>query len=216
MIEGLLSDEEIDDLIDCVRRDIPAKGRRGGVRNLLDFSKIRDLADSPAIRAEVETILGSRASVVRGILFDKTEGSNWKVPWHQDVTIAVDRRVEVPGYGPWSIKEGILHVQPPAEVLENMLSIRLHLDDCPEENGALRVIPGSHTGGKLGERQIQELGERSIAVTCAMRHGGVLMMRPLLLHASSASSFPGHRRVVHLDYAAVDLPLGMGWATAQS
>src|ERR1700679_3803052 len=106
MIEGLLSDEEIDDLIDCVRRDIPAKGRRGGVRNLLDFSKIRDLADSPAIRAEVETILGSRASVVRGILFDKTEGSNWKVPWHQDVTIAVDRRVEVPGYGPWSVKEG--------------------------------------------------------------------------------------------------------------
>jgi hypothetical protein len=104
----------------------------------------------------------------------------------------------------------------PATVLERMVSVRLHLDDCPKENGALRVIPGSHTSGKLEERLIQELAERSATVTCAMFRGGVLMMRPLLLHASSASTIPGHRRVIHFDYAAAELPSGMNWAVDQA
>ena len=164
-----------------------------------------------AVRYEVEAVLGRDARVVRGILFDKTEGSNWKVPWHQDVTIAVKARVDTAGFGTWSIKEGVQHVQPPASVLEQMLSVRLHLDDCPEENGALRVIPGSHRQGKLEERVIQELAERSEAATCAIGRGGALVMRPLLIHASSASKVPGHRRVIHFDYAAVALPAGLEW-----
>jgi ectoine hydroxylase-related dioxygenase (phytanoyl-CoA dioxygenase family) len=177
---------------------------------------MRDLAESSAIRAVVKTILGSGARVVCGILFDETEGANWKVPWHQDVTIAVDRRVEAAGYGPWSMKAGVLHVQPPASVLERMVSVRLHLDDCPKDNGALRVIAGSHSNDTLEERLIQDLAERSVAVTCAMQRGGALVMRPLLLHASSASSIPGHRRIIHFDYAATELPTGMGWAEVQS
>jgi ectoine hydroxylase-related dioxygenase (phytanoyl-CoA dioxygenase family) len=177
---------------------------------------MRSLAECSVVHKQVEAVLGRGARVVRGILFDKTEDANWKVPWHQDVTIAVTRRVEAEGFGPWSQKAGVLHVQPPASVLERMVSVRLHLDDCPKENGALRVIAGSHSGGKLGENLIQELAEGSASVICAMRRGGVLMMRPLLLHASSASSIPGHRRVIHLDYAAVDLPSGMDWAANQS
>lgn len=176
---------------------------------------MRDLAGSSPIRMAVKEILGTGARVVRGILFDKTEEANWKVPWHQDVTIAVNQKVDAAGYGPWSVKAGVLHVQPPASVLERMVSVRLHLDDCPEENGALRVIPGSHTSGKLDERLIQDITTRSVAVVCAMQRGGVLMMRPLLLHASSASSLPGHRRVLHFDYAASELPAGMDWAVTQ-
>jgi ectoine hydroxylase-related dioxygenase (phytanoyl-CoA dioxygenase family) len=215
-VENFLAESEVVALVNFVEQNLSAVGLRGGVRNLLDFPKMRDLAESSAIRAIVKTILGSDARVVRGILFDKTEGANWKVPWHQDVTIAVDRRVEAAGYGPWSIKAGVLHVQPPAFVLERMVSVRLHLDDCPKENGALRVIAGSHSNGKLEERLIQDLAERSVAVTCAMQRGGVLVMRPLLLHASSASSIPGHRRIIHFDYAATELPTGMGWAEVQS
>jgi ectoine hydroxylase-related dioxygenase (phytanoyl-CoA dioxygenase family) len=124
--------------------------------------------------------------------------------------------MEAAGYGPWSVKEGVLHVQPPASVLERMVSVRLHLDDCPEENGALRVIAGSHASGKLDERLIHDIVKRNVAVTCAMQRGGVLMMRPLLLHASSASKSPGHRRVVHFDYAASELPSEMDWAEAQA
>jgi ectoine hydroxylase-related dioxygenase (phytanoyl-CoA dioxygenase family) len=216
MVENFLPEHEIADLVNFVERNLSSEGRRGGVRNLLNFSRMRDLAESNAMRVVVKTILGRRAHAVRGIFFDKTEEANWKVPWHQDVTIAVNQRVEVAGYGPWSIKAGILHVQPPATVLERMISLRLHLDDCPEENGALRVIAGSHASGKLDERLIHELAERSVTVTCAMQRGGVLMMRPLLLHASSASSLPGHRRVLHFDYAAAELPAGMAWAEAQA
>jgi ectoine hydroxylase-related dioxygenase (phytanoyl-CoA dioxygenase family) len=216
MMEDFLPEHEVADLVNFVERNLPAESRRGGVRNLLNLPMMRNLAESSAMRTAVKAILSSEARVVRGILFDKTGGANWKVPWHQDVTIAVNRRIDAVGYGPWSIKAGVLHVQPPASVLERMVSVRLHLDDCPKENGALRVIAGSHASGKLEERLIQDLAERSIAVTCAMQRGGVLMMRPLLLHASSASSLPGHRRVIHFDYAVAELPAGMGWAEDQA
>jgi ectoine hydroxylase-related dioxygenase (phytanoyl-CoA dioxygenase family) len=216
MVEGLLAESIVNDLVHFVEGNIHAEGRRGGVRNLLKFPEMCPLAESPVLRKEVESILGSDVRVVRGILFDKTDRANWKVPWHQDVTISVTRKFEVKGFGPWSLKAGVLHVQPPSAVLERMVSLRLHLDDCPKENGALRVIAGSHTRGKLDERVIQEIAERSLAVTCEMRRGDVLMMRPLLLHASSASSIPGHRRVLHFDYAAAKLPAGMNWASNQS
>jgi Phytanoyl-CoA dioxygenase (PhyH) len=216
MVENFLPELEIEGLVNFAEGNLSANGRRGGVRNLLNYPKMRDLAESSALRSLVQTILGCSARVVRGILFDKTEGANWKVPWHQDLTIAVNQKVETAGFGPWSIKAGVLHVQPPASVLEHMVSVRLHLDDCPKENGALRVIAGTHVNGKLEERAIGDLVGRGVAVTCAMRRGGVLVMRPLLLHASSASSLPGHRRVVHFDYAAAELPPGMGWAEVQS
>ncbi|MGC1303555.1 MAG: phytanoyl-CoA dioxygenase family protein [Caulobacteraceae bacterium] len=216
LVEGLLNEAEVEPLLCVAEQDLASWDRRGGVRNLLDHSGMRELAESPTIRKIVESVLGPDAQVVRGILFDKTEEANWKVPWHQDVTIAVDRRIEAEGFGPWSVKAGVLHVQPPASVLQQMISVRLHLDDCPAENGVLRVIAGSHRNGRLSERFIQEMAETSPSVVCAMRRGGALIMRPLLLHTSSASSVPGHRRVLHFDYAAAELPAGMNWAAAQA
>lgn len=182
------------------------------VRNLLDASPaIRELPNSIAIRALTEPILGTEAFPVRGILFDKIADANWKVPWHQDVTIAVQRRVETEGFGPWSTKADVLHVQPPARILENMLSVRLHLDVCHVENGALRVIPGSHRQGRIPEDQIQTIREQSPEFVCESGVGGALLMRPLLLHASSPSQLPNHRRVIHIDFAAVTLPNGLRW-----
>jgi ectoine hydroxylase-related dioxygenase (phytanoyl-CoA dioxygenase family) len=106
----------------------------------------------------------------------------------------------------------VTHVQPPAEVLEQMVSVRIHLDDCPEENGALRVVPGSHTMGKIQERRIAPfVAERTVTV-CESAQGGVLVMRPLLLHASSAATIPGHRRVIHFDYADCLLARPLRWA----
>jgi ectoine hydroxylase-related dioxygenase (phytanoyl-CoA dioxygenase family) len=188
---------------------------RGGVfaiRNLLDVSQeVRDLASSSVVRNLVEPILDSNCFPVRGILFDKIPEANWKVPWHQDVTIAVQHKIETEGFGPWSIKADVLHVQPPAAVLENMLSVRLHLDPCGEENGALRVIPGSHAQGRIPEDLISSIRQTIPEHVCAVGLGGALLMRPLLLHASSTSQVPEHRRVIHLDFAAVQLPRGMNW-----
>ncbi len=182
------------------------------VRNLLEeCPEIRRFSSSPTVRRLVEPVLGAECFPVRGILFDKVAEANWKVPWHQDVTIAVRNRVEADGYGPWSIKAGVLHVQPPAAVLDEMLSVRLHLDPCGEENGALRVIPGSHRQGRIAEDLIPAIRESSPEHLCVVGTGDVLLMKPLLLHASSASRVPDHRRVVHLDFAAVHLPTGMRW-----
>jgi ectoine hydroxylase-related dioxygenase (phytanoyl-CoA dioxygenase family) len=150
---------------------------------------------------------------VRSILFDKTVEENWPVAWHQDLTIAVSAQHPVPGYGPWSLKEGIPHVQPPLSLLENMVTLRFHLDDTPATNGALQVIPGSHRHGRISADDTARYltGE----VVCECRAGDVLVMSPLLLHASRRSAAPKRRRILHIEYARhADLSPALQWAEA--
>jgi len=182
------------------------------IRNLLEVvPDVAALARSAEVRALVEAVLGPDAFAVRGILFDKTPDANWKVAWHQDLTIAVHERHEVEGFGPWSEKAGIVHVQPPAAVLERMVTVRLHLDPCGPENGPVQVIPGSHRAGRLSADEVQRSRAERDAVPTCVGAGGVLLMRPLLLHASSPSTAPAHRRVIHLEFAADALPGGLEW-----
>jgi hypothetical protein len=218
IVEGVLNKQSVSELIETL---LPVQEQAsqvsGGVRNLMSLSPlVKDLSGSEAIRKLVDPILGPDSFPVRAILFDKTPDTNWKIPWHQDVTIAVKERIACEGYGPWSIKAGVLHVQPPAEISEQMLSVRLHLDDCPESNGALRVIPRTHKLGKLRHAQTDELTAMRQQVTCEVGAGGVLLMRPLLLHASSEAKGIGHRRVIHIDYAATQLAYGMEWDEARN
>lgn len=185
---------------------------RGGIRNLLEISAaVRDLATSAAVRQVAEAVLGPRCFAVRGILFDKTAAANWKVVWHQDLTIAVRARVITAGFGPWSEKAGVVHVQPPIEVLERMLSVRVHLDDCGPDNGPVRVLPRSHRVGGLSASAIEAWRGGSESVECAADRGAILAFRPLILHASSQATVPGHRRVVHIDFAAEELPEPLAW-----
>jgi ectoine hydroxylase-related dioxygenase (phytanoyl-CoA dioxygenase family) len=222
IFDNILPKDEIVRLLTAIERIDQVGGvrKRGGifaVRNLLDASsEVRELAGSAVIRALVEPVLGPDHFPVRGILFDKIPDANWKVPWHQDVTIAVQERLEADGFGPWSMKADVLHVQPPAYVLERMLTIRLHLDPCGEANGALKVIPSSHRQGRIPEEQIPAIRAEATERICTVGIGGVLLMRPLLLHASSPSVIPDHRRVVHLDFAAVPLPNGLRWFSESS
>jgi ectoine hydroxylase-related dioxygenase (phytanoyl-CoA dioxygenase family) len=182
------------------------------IRNLLEaVPAVRELARSAEVRGLVEPVLGRGAFAVRGILFDKTPDANWKVAWHQDLTIAVRERQEVDGFGPWSDKAGVVHVQPPAAVLERMVTVRLSLDDCGPENGPVCVIPGSHAHGRLSPGEVQRRRVSEDAVPTCLPAGGALLMRPLLLHASSPSTSPAHRRVVHLEFAAGELPGGLDW-----
>jgi ectoine hydroxylase-related dioxygenase (phytanoyl-CoA dioxygenase family) len=186
--------------------------RRGGTRDVLSrLPALRELAERPAILKIVCEVLGDGVFVVRATLFDKTPEANWKVPWHQDVTIAVKERRETAGYTPWSMKEGVVHVQPPTEVLENILTVRVHLDRCSARNGALRVIPGSHRLGRLDQNKVGAAVDESRSICCSANAGDALIMRPLLLHASSASAEPTHRRVLHFDYAVGDLAGGLQW-----
>ena len=186
---------------------------RGGIRNLFEISAaVRELATSAAVRQVAESVLGPHCFAVRAILFDKTVGANWKVVWHQDLTIAVRERVITAGFGPWSVKEGVMHVQPPIELLERMLAVRVHLDDCGSDNGPVRVLPRSHRVGLLSASAIDAWrGGGSAPVDCLAERGGIVAFRPLILHASSQATAPAHRRIVHIDFAAEELPGSLEW-----
>jgi ectoine hydroxylase-related dioxygenase (phytanoyl-CoA dioxygenase family) len=185
-------------------------GTRHPERNLLSVPSVRTLAISRPVREIVEAVLGPECFAVRGIFFNKTRSSNWKVVWHQDLTIAVRERANVSGFGPWTMKAGILHVQPPQEVMSDLLAIRLHLDESGIDNGPLRIIAGSHRKGRLSTEQIGNWNKET-SVTCTVPKGGALVMRPLLLHASSSCAIPKSRRVIHLEFAAAELPHGLDW-----
>lgn len=190
-------------------------GKAFGIRNLLNvIPAAAALARSERLRLLVEPILGRNARIVRGVFFDKNRTANWKVAWHQDLTIAVGRRVETEGYSSWSTKAGITHVQPPVSVLEKMLAVRVHLDDTDVSNGALHVIPGSHKHGRLTARDIQSWKEHHQVIACPVATGGAMLMKPLLLHASSMASNPEHRRVLHFEYSSSDLHGELAWYDA--
>ncbi len=181
-------------------------------RNLLREPIIQELAQSQEVRRVIASVLGPNSFAVKGILFNKTQKSNWKVPWHQDLTITVQDRVELKGFGPWTTKSGVVNVQPRENVLRGILAIRIHLDANDHQNGPLRVLPGSHQHGRLTAEQIARW-DKSEAVSCLVPRGGALLMRPLLLHASSACQMPKSRRVIHLEYSSQDLPNGLRWHT---
>lgn len=189
---------------------VSGAGRRG----LLALPTVAELARSRRLLDLVRPYLPSEPLPVRAIYFDKSSDKNWLVPWHQDLTLALRARADVPGFGPWSTKEGIPHVQPPVELLQQMLAVRLHFDAADESNGALRVIPGSHRLGRLSAERVQELRSRQCDFLCTVSAGDALLMRPLLLHASSRSTSTRHRRVLHIEYAAFTLPDGLNWHEA--
>src|SRR6266853_5419728 len=179
-------------------------------RNLLSVPSVQALAISKPVREIMAAVLGPECFAVRGIFFNKTRSSNWKVVWHQDLTIAVRERREVNGFGPWTTKAGSVHVQLPPEVMSGILAIRLHIDESGIDNGPLRVIPGSHREGRISAERIGRWKTEN-SVTCTIPKGGALVMRPLLLHASSACAIPKSRRVIHLEFAAAEIPQGLDW-----
>lgn len=196
-----------------------AVGERPGARGGLDAEPVRALARSAAVRALVEPVLGRAAFAFRATLFDKRGGAkgqaaNWLVPWHQDLVVPVVERVDAPGFGPWSVKgdDGVF-VQPPVEVLAELLAVRVDLDGSRSANGGLRVLPGTHRDGVLSRDAVAAHAAERAPVAPDVPAGGALVLRPLLLHASSRAADAGgvgsHRRVVHLEFAPHPLPGGV-------
>ncbi len=167
----------------------------------------RALLDVPVVRQSVDLLrdelvkrgwLASGAVAIQAIAFDKTPAANWKVSWHQDLMFPVTREELPPGFTLRCEKDGIPYARPPVEVLQELAAVRLHLDDCPADNGPLRVAPGTHRLGILAVEAVADAVARHGECAVPSRAGEALLMRPLLLHASSTARSPGHRRVLHV------------------
>jgi len=191
-------------------------GTKGGVgsRNLLDQTWCARLAAALREDKRLRSLLPRGAVAVQCTLFDKSAAKNWLVALHQDLSIPVGEQVESPELSGWSEKEGQLYVQPPIKVLEQLVAVRVHIDDCPPESGALKVVPGSHLQGHLDQKRAEALRQQLGEVAVPMSQGGALVMRPLILHASSKATQPAPRRVLHYVFGPRVLPLGLRWKWA--
>jgi ectoine hydroxylase-related dioxygenase (phytanoyl-CoA dioxygenase family) len=175
---------------------------RAGARHVLSVPNVRALATTPVLLSLAATFIGENPILFRATLFDKSAASNWLVAWHQDTALPLRQRVEDAAWGPWSIKGGVLHAVAPADALALVVALRVHLDDSTRSNGSLRVLPGTHAEGVLTQDDVQQRVRTVAPMECVVAAGGVVTMRPLVVHASSKASDGQPRRVLHIEYAA--------------
>ncbi|MDX2268849.1 MAG: phytanoyl-CoA dioxygenase family protein [Bryobacter sp.] len=204
--EGLLPKEHAE-----LCREFPPEAPNR--RNLFTFSPLVErLAAHGSFVRYAEEILGTGCFAVRAIFFNKILKSNWHVPWHQDIGVPVKERREVEGFSAFTRKDGVLHANAPSSVLENLLILRLHLDDATADNGAMRLVKGSHRAGRLREDEVDAAAAHGEQVQPEIPARGILRLSPLLLHASAHASADRPRRVIHIEYASQPLPDGLEWA----
>jgi len=177
---------------------------RAGLRHALKLAPVAAWAQGAEMLELARAVLGTDAFPFRATLFDKSPKSNWLVVWHQDTALPLRERLDVPGWGPWSVKDGIPYAHAPTGVLNQVVALRVSLDDSTVENGPLRVLPRTHTSGVLSDDDVHELAIQIDSVDCVVPKGGVLVMRPLLIHSSSKARSAAARRILHVEYAASD------------
>jgi len=201
IIPAVLADRDISKLEQAFECAGVARSK-AGVRHALKHSAIADVAHDERLLEIARRVLGAGAVPFRATLFDKSPKSNWLVVWHQYTALPLCERHETPDWGPWSVKDGVIYAHAPTATLSQVLALRVHLDDSIADNGPLRVLPGTHKMGVLSDDAIHRLSEEVTSVDCLVTKGGVLAMRPLIVHASSKSRSELPRRVLHLEYAA--------------
>ena len=200
IIPGILEPKEVAGLLDVFSRvDLPRS--RAGVRHAMRLPAVTAVAQDARLMEIARETLGGEAFPFRATLFDKSPIANWLVVWHQDTALPLQERREAPGWGPWSVKDGVIYAHAPESALSQVLVLRVHLDDSTAENGPLRVLPRTHTLGVLTDEALHLLSTQVAAVDCVAPQGSVLAMRPLILHASSKSQAENPRRVLHIEYA---------------
>lgn len=215
LLKGAISAQELKEIETSVEAAAKHDDQQSaGLRSLLRNSEwIRAFAARAGQR-----IIGNELSVpphaVRAILFAKSADANWYVRWHQDRTIPVEERADIEGFTAWSNKDGVVHCYPPADVLEQMVAMRIHIDAADAENGAIRFVVGTHRFGILNDYEKERWKQEGEKVTVAAEPGDVILMRPLILHTSSKATNDKQRRVLHIEYATTELPPPLRWGQA--
>lgn len=217
IFRDIFSEEDIDKISDHIQNIDTSKEtfRKSedlfAIRQFLkEIPGINELIFNDKIKAIIKEIFGEKYFIVKSIYFDKPEKSNWYVAYHQDLTISVDKKLQLENFGPWTTKQNQFAVQPPLNILENIFTIRIHLDDTDEHNGALKVVPKSHAKGIYRPETIDWNMETE--EICNVEKGGIMIMKPLLLHGSNRTTNGKKRRVIHIEFSDRELPEGLNWA----
>lgn len=217
VIDNVFSDEEIENLLSSISQvdtSKPAFRRTNDLFAIRQFFKEVPAAISiifnDAFKSTISEIFGDDFFVVKSIYFDKPEESNWFVAWHQDLTISVDKKIDIEGFSPWTTKQNQFAVQPPLNILQDNFTIRIHLDNTNEANGALKVIPKSHLKGLYRPEKIDWSIETDII--CCVKKAGIMLMKPLLLHSSGRTTNNEQRRVIHTEFRRSPLSGNLNWS----
>jgi ectoine hydroxylase-related dioxygenase (phytanoyl-CoA dioxygenase family) len=198
-----------------LERDLAALQIDGaGARDLLDFPWCIALAQLILAHPHIRPFLSTDSVAVQCTYFEKSKEQNWLVPVHQDLSIPVREKMDHAELSGWSEKDGAIFVQAPQSVLQKIIAVRLYMDDCGVEDGPLRVVPGSHRLGRLTNEQALIERDRLRETVCTVERAGTLVMKPLILHASSKASGSSKRRVLHFVYGPRELPYGLNWRYA--
>lgn len=220
IIENVFTDEEVEALINTINsadKSNPLFRKTNDLFAIRQFLKevpgVKELIVNKRLKRLISNLFDESYFIVKSIYFDKPPQSNWFVACHQDLTISVKERNEHAGFGPWTVKHNQFAVQPPLSILEDNFTIRIHLDDTNENNGALKVIQGSHLKGIYRPEMVDRSVEKE--VSCVVNKGGVMIMRPLLLHASGRTTNEARRRVIHVEFSRMELP-GIEWSEKEA
>jgi len=216
-VDNIYSDKEIEQILltieqaDNDKETFRKSADLFAIRQFLkEIPETKNLVFNYNLKGVVTQLLGDNYFVVKSIYFDKPETSNWYVSYHQDLTISVDKKIELDNFGPWTPKQNQFSVQPPIDILENIYTIRIHLDNTDENNGALKVIPKSHSKKIYRPETIDWTKETEM--TCKVSKGGIMIMKPLILHSSSRTTNNKKRRVIHIEFSNQELPTELKWA----
>jgi ectoine hydroxylase-related dioxygenase (phytanoyl-CoA dioxygenase family) len=198
--EGVLSFAECDALRLAIASSDQRHGR-AGARNLMANHVVASVASDSRLLELAAEALGRPAVPYRATLFDKSYRPNWLVAWHQDTVLPLEAKIDSDEWGPWSAKAGRLYAHAPRWALERIVALRIHLAESTADNGPLRVIPASHHAGVLSHEQVLAMARPTESLDCLVGLGGVLTIRPLLIHASSKARLDLPRPVIHIEYA---------------
>jgi ectoine hydroxylase-related dioxygenase (phytanoyl-CoA dioxygenase family) len=206
--EEVLTHQECDFITRAVGN--ASSSGRAGARNLMSNPAVAELAFDSRLLQFAADALGTKASPFRATLFEKSGAANWRVLWHQDRALPMSQRFNSCEWGPWSTKAGVLYALAPAWALKTVVALRVHLDASTRDNGPLQVIPNSHKAGVLSATAIRREISSQEADTCLVGRGGILTVRPLLLHSSTKARCDEPRRVIHIEYAhSLDFGTGL-------
>lgn len=220
IINNVYTENEIEKLISLIENITENDSDNAAFRKSQDLFAIRqfhkkipetlDFIFNQNLKDIIQSNFGKGYFITKSIYFDKPEKSNWFVAYHQDLTISVDMKIEVENFENWTIKQNQFAVQPPKEILEDNFTVRIHIDTTTKENGALKVINNSHSKGIL---RIEKLNfENEKETICEVEKGGIMIMKPLLFHASKKTTNNERRRVIHIEFSKQELPSGLEWS----